>query len=126
MAKRYEFSDEAWTAVADLFTETHGRARPRLSDRLMLDRVLWVLYSGAAWRDMPERFGPWSTVYQRFRGWRNQWTFDQMLKRLHLRLNEQGLIDVQTWMIDSTAVRVTRASSGAGKKGGLTSLPITL
>jgi hypothetical protein len=44
-------------------------------------------------------------------------TFDQMLKRLHLKLNDQGLIDLQTWMIDSTAVRATRASSGAGKKG---------
>ncbi len=77
-------------------------------------------------RDMPERFGPWSTVYQRFRGWPNHGTFDQMLKRLHLRLNEHGLIDLQTWMIDSTAVRATRASSGAGKKGDLTSLPITL
>ncbi len=43
-----------------------------------------------------------------------------MLKCLHLRLNEQGLIDLQTWMIDSTAVRATRASSGARKKGGLT------
>ena len=115
MAKRYELSDEAWAVVADLFTETHGRERPRLSDRLMLDGVLWTLCSGAAWRVMPERFGPWSTVYQRFRGWRNQGTFDQMLKRLHLRLNEQGLIDLQTWMIDSTAVRATQASSGAEK-----------
>ncbi|MEB6589102.1 MULTISPECIES: IS5 family transposase [Pseudomonas] len=117
MAKRYELSDEAWDVVSDLFIETHGRGRPRLNDRLMLDGVLWVLCSGAAWRDMPERFGPWSTVYQRFRGWRNQGAFEQMLKRLHLRLNEKGLIDLQTWMIDSTAVRATRASSGAEKRG---------
>lgn len=48
MAKRYELSDEAWGVVADLFIETHGRGRPRLSDRLMLDGVLWVLCSGAA------------------------------------------------------------------------------
>ena len=47
-AKRYELSEEAWAVVADLFTETHGRGRPRLSDRLMLDGVLWVLCSGAA------------------------------------------------------------------------------
>lgn len=53
MAKRYELSDEAWIVVADLFTETHGRGRPRLNDRLMLDGVLWVLCSGAAWRDIP-------------------------------------------------------------------------
>ncbi|MEA5673493.1 IS5 family transposase [Pseudomonas sp. MH2] len=116
MAKRYEISDEAWDVVSDLFIETRRRGRPRVSDRLMLDGVLWVLCSGAAWRDMPERFGPWSTVYQRFRDWRNDGTFDRMFKRLHLKLNEQGLIDLQTWMIDSTAVRATRASSGAKKK----------
>jgi len=126
MAKRYELSDEAWAMVADLFVEKRNRGRPRLSDRLMLDGVLWILCSGAAWRDMPERFGPWSTVYQRFRTWRNQGTFDQMLRRLHLKLNDQGLIDLQVWMIDSTAVRATRASSGAGKKGGLKNLPIML
>lgn len=72
MAKHYEFSDKAWDVVSDLFIETHGQGRPRLSDRLMLDGVLWGLCSGAAWRDMPDRFGLWSTVYQRFRGWRNQ------------------------------------------------------
>jgi hypothetical protein len=49
-----------------------------------------------------------------------------MLNRLHLKLNDQGLTDLKTWMIDSTAVRATRASSGAGKKGGLMSPPITL
>ncbi|WP_457362064.1 IS5 family transposase [Pseudomonas sp. TE3610] len=118
MAKRYEISDEAWDMVADLFTPTHTRGQPRSSDRLMLDGMLWLLRSGAAWRDMPECFGPWRTVYHRFRVWRNRGTFDQMLKRLHLKLNDQGLIDLQTWMIDSTAVRATRASSGAGKKGG--------
>jgi len=122
MAKRYEISDEAWDMVADLFTETRRRGRPRVDDRLMLNAVLWVLRSGAPWRDMPEHFGPWSTVYQRFRDWRNRGTFEQMLKRLHTRLNEQGLIDLETWMIDSTAVCATRASSGAGKKGDLKNL----
>ncbi len=48
-----------------------------------------------------------------------------MLKRLHIKLNEQGLTDLETWMIDSTAVRATRASSGAGKKGGLKNRKIT-
>ena len=119
-------SDEAWAMVADLFVEKRNRGRPRLSDRLMLDGVLWVLRSGAAWRDMPERFGPWSTVHRRFRTWRNLGTFDQMLRCLHLKRNDQGLIDLQVWMIDSTAVRATRASSGAGKKGGLKNLPIML
>lgn len=119
MSKRYELSDAEWEIVVDLFTVHRRTGRPRVDDRLMLNGVLWVLCSGATWRDMPERFGPWSTVYQRFRDWRNQGTFNKMLKRLHLKLNAQGQIDLTTWCIDSTAVRATRASAGAGKKGGL-------
>ncbi|WJR26037.1 IS5-like element ISPsp10 family transposase [Pseudomonas mosselii] len=117
MSKRYELSDAEWEIVADLFTAHRRTGRPRVDDRLMLNGVLWVLCSGATWRDMPERFGPWSTVYQRFRDWRNQGTFNKMLKRLHLKLNAQGQIDLTTWCIDSTAVRATRASAGAGKRG---------
>lgn len=84
----------------------------------MLNVVLWVLGSGSVWRDISERFGLWSTVYQRFRDWRNRGTFDQMVKQLPIKLNEQGLIELEIWMIDSTAVRAPWASSGAGEKRG--------
>lgn len=116
--QRYEISDADWELVADLFNTPRRTGRPRTDDRLMLNGVFWVLCSGATWRDMPERYGPWSTVYQRFRDRRNQGTFNKMLKRMHVKLNEQGLIDLDTWCIDSTAVKATRASSGAGQKGG--------
>ena len=60
MSKRYELSDAEWEIVADLFSAHRRTGRPRVDDRLMLNGVLWVLCSGATWRDMPERFGPWS------------------------------------------------------------------
>lgn len=63
MAKRYELSDETWAVIADLFTEPQGRGRPCLSDRLMLDGVLRVLCSGAAWRDIRKAMSP-SSVSQ--------------------------------------------------------------
>jgi transposase len=91
MTKRYELSDEAWAVIADPFTAAHVRGRPRSSDRLMLDGVLWALCSGAAWRDIPVHLGSWATVYHRFRVWRNRGAFDQMLRRLHLKLNDKGL-----------------------------------
>ncbi len=91
--------------------------RPRRDDRQMLNGILWILCSGAKWRDLPERFGPWKTVYQRFRQWRDNGTFEQVLRLLHLRLRQDGLIDLDTWMVDSTSIRATRAASGAGKKG---------
>ena len=88
MAKRYELPDPVWDLVADICYESRRSGRPRTDDRLMLNGVLWVLCSGAAWRDMPERFGPMSTVYQRVGDWRNRGAFDQMPKRPHIKLNE--------------------------------------
>ncbi|MCU9529976.1 transposase, partial [Pseudomonas mosselii] len=51
MSKRYELSDAEWEIVADLFTAHRRTGRPRVDDRLMLNGVLWVLCSGATWRD---------------------------------------------------------------------------
>ncbi|QVQ79176.1 IS5 family transposase [Pseudomonas lundensis] len=117
MARRYELSDASWELIKDLVSPEQKMGRPRNDDRQVLHGILWILCSGAPWRDLPERFGPWSTVYQRFRDWRDDGTFERVLERLHIRLNREGLIDLDTWMIDSTAVRATRASSGAGKRG---------
>ena len=118
MAKRYELPDAAWELIKDLVSPEQKMGRPRSDDRLVLNGIFWILCSGAAWRDLPERFGPWSTVYQRFRDWRDGGTFDQLLESLHVRLNQEGLIDLDAWMIDSTVVRATRACSGAAQKGG--------
>lgn len=60
---------------------------------------------------------PWKTVHQRFRQWRDDGTFEQVLRHFHLRLREDGLIDLDTWMVDSTSIRATRAASSAGKRG---------
>ena len=68
--------------------------RLRSDDRLMLNGIFWILYLGAAWRDLPERFGPWSTVYQRFRDCRDDRTLNRVFVRLHVHLNQKGLIDL--------------------------------
>ena len=118
--RRYEISDEQWALIADLFVKPPGsrRGRPPRCARLQLNAAFWILCSGAAWRDLPERFGPWSTAYSRFNRWRHQGVFDHVLKRLHLQLDAQGLIDLDTWLIDATTIRATRAAAGAPKKGG--------
>jgi transposase len=58
MAKRYELPDATWELIADLVSPAQKMGRPRSDDRLMLNGIFWVLCSGAAWRDLPERFGP--------------------------------------------------------------------
>ncbi len=118
MAGRYELSDHSWSLIKDIVSPHQSMGRPRRDDRQVLNGIFWVLCSGAKWRDLPERYGPWSTVYARFRQWRDDGTFDAVLARLQLKLREDGLMDLDTWMVDATAVRATRAASGGGKKGG--------
>ncbi|GHB15477.1 hypothetical protein GCM10007159_42220 [Modicisalibacter luteus] len=65
----YEISDQGWALITDSVSPDMpaGSGRPRRDDRQRLNGIFWILCSGAKWRDLPNRFGPWKTVYQRFR-----------------------------------------------------------
>jgi transposase len=117
--RRYELSDEQWARIADLFPSSKGkRGGQWLDHRLMMNGMFWVLCSGAPWRDLPERYRSWSTVYDRFRDYRISGFLDGILKRLMLKLNEQGLIDFDLWQVDSTTIRAHKSAAGAGLKRG--------
>src|SRR5215470_11809733 len=115
--KRHELTDQQWELVAPFFP-----ARPRQrggqwkDDRLLLNGILWRLNTGAPWRDLPERFGPWQTVYDRFSKMCRSGLLDRIIQRLQLRLNAAGLIDPELFCIDGTNVRAARAAAGAAKK----------
>lgn len=82
----------------------------------MLDGILWILHTGAPWRDLPVRFGPWNSVYNTFRRWQSTGHIDAILEALQLHLNEEGLIDFDLWCIDGSNVRASKDAAGARKK----------
>ena len=90
--------------------------RPRSDLRQMLNGLMWILTAGTPWRDLPERFGPWQTVYGYFKTWRAGGVFDLILDALHVQLDKDGKIDWDLWCIDGTSIRGTRAAAGAEKK----------
>ena len=90
--------------------------RPNHDHRRILDGILWRLKTGAPWRDLPDRYGPWQTVYHRFNALRQSGLLDRIVGRLQLRLDEAGLIDPDLFCIDGTTVRAARAAAGAAKK----------
>jgi transposase len=117
MKRRYELSDAQWTLIEPLLgQEDKGFGRPRRDDRTLLNGIFWMLNSGASWRDLPERYGPWQTVYDRFRHWQKQGVVERILQALRLKLDEQGLIEPTTWHIDATMIKAHKAAAGAGKK----------
>lgn len=105
MVRRYELPNYAWSLLKELLSPPKKRGRPRNDDRLMLNGVFWVLCSGATWRDLPERFGAWSTVYQRYRDWRDDGTLEQALDRLQTLADEAGMINMDTWQFDPMRIK---------------------
>lgn len=122
--RRYELTDEHWTLIRTLMP----RRRPggRWNDhRTTLNGMMWVLKSGSPWRDMPDRYGSWKSVYDRFRRWTDDGTIERILGRLRLRLDKEGHIDWDVWCVDGSNIRAHPAAAGASgvsKKTDPTSL----
>src|SRR5688572_18489062 len=124
--RRYELADEQWELIVDLFPPEQGRGRPWRGHRAMVNAMLWILNSGSPWRDLPERYGPWQTAYNRSNRGRKAGTFDAIRERWQMRSDEEGRIDWDLWMVDGSSVRAHAAAAGGGEKGGSTSRPTTL
>ena len=112
VAWRHELTDGQWELIEDLFP-AQGRGGRWADHRTAVNGVLWRLRTGAPWRDVPERYGPWRTVYHRFNSMRRDGLLDRILERLQARLNADGLIDAELWCVDGTVIRASRAAAGA-------------
>ncbi len=112
---RGDLSDAQWALIEGLFPkQLHGG---KWNDhRLTFDGILWILRTGAPWRDLPERYGKWQSVYDRFNRYRKSGVFDRILKALRIRLDKDGFIDWDLWCVDGSNVRASRSAAGAAKK----------
>ena len=115
--KRHELTDEQWALVEPHLPASKARTgRPASDRRTLLNAIFWILVTGAPWRDLPERFGPWQTAYHHFRNWRKSGIFARIIESLQIKLDQQGLIDWDLWCVDGSNVRAARAAAGADKK----------
>lgn len=95
---------------------TARTGRPASDRRTQPDGIFWILSTGAPWRDLPERFGPWQTVYGHFFRWRRAGVFAAIVEALQVKLDDKGYIDWELWCVDGASVRAARAAAGAEKK----------
>lgn len=108
-------NDEQWAAIEPLLPKNQPGAR-RKDDRRVISGIIHVLKSGCRWQDCPERYGPPTTIYNRF----HRWSGRGIWRRLFQALVQARLGDVQS--IDSTSSKAHR--SAAGGKGGLKRRPL--
>lgn len=83
----------------------------------MLNGILRILRAGAPWRDLPERYGNWKTVYSRFRRWQEAGIWDRILTEIQSEAAHDDQIDGSITMIDSSSIRAHQHAAGALKKG---------
>ena len=113
MLRRYELTDDEWNRIVTLLPpENTGKpGRPSKENRTMLNAMIWLARSGAPWRDLPERYGPWESVYSRFRKWIDAGVLDNIFRVLSLEAELEEL------SLDASIVQAHQHSAGA-KKGG--------
>jgi transposase len=115
--KRHELSDQQWELLTPFFPpRRRKRGGQWKDDRAVLNGIFWRLNTGAPWRDLPERYGKWKTVHDRFTKLRKSGLLDRILAALQLQLDERGRIDYDLWCVDGTSIRASRAAAGASKK----------
>lgn len=114
---RHRLSDEEWDLIHDLFPAPAATGRPPRDRREIVDAILWILRTGAPWRDLPEEYGPWGAAWDLFDKWNADGTLDEILSRLRSAHVDAGAMDEELWCIDGTVVRAARCAAGGGKKG---------
>src|ERR671911_2255749 len=101
MRRRHELSDAQWERLHLLLPpQRPATGRPAHDHRQIVNGILWRLTTGVPWRDLPERYGPWQTVYSRFRRWTARGLWAQLLEQLQARLAEEDRIAWTLWCID--------------------------
>ncbi|WP_085930099.1 IS5 family transposase [Dickeya zeae] len=116
---RYDFPDEAWALIFPMLLPERGSSRvgrPYFAHRHVMNGIFWVLCSGAPWRDLPERYGQWKTIYNRFNRWSKAGIMNRIFNKLLQILDEKALIDRDVIALDGSNVRALKASAGAKKK----------
>jgi transposase len=115
--QRHGLTDREWAQLEPLMPSRPRTGRPPKGHRLILDALLWLGKTGAPWRDLPERFGPWQTVATRFYRWTRLALWERILAELRKIADGKGGVDWEVHLVDGTSVRAHRCATG-GKGGG--------
>src|SRR5579871_6493180 len=117
MPYRHAIRDEDWERIKDLLPGRAGQPGVTARDnRLFIDAVLWIAKTGAPWRDLPERFGHWNSVWKRF----SRWALKGVWRKLFGQFQDE---DLEWLILDCTVIRAHPHAAGAEKKSDGTGGP---
>ena len=110
MSHRHALTDEQWNRIKDLLPGKPGDSgRSGKNNRLFVDAVLYIAKTGAPWRDLPECFGNWNSIWRRFDRWCKNGVWESLMKEL-------GEFDLEELQLDSTSIKVHLAAVGGRRE----------
>ena len=112
---RTDLSEQQWRRLSVHLPPNPHRGHAYVDHRKVINGIIWRLKTGAPWRDVPTRYGPWQTCYDRFVRWSRDGTWHRLLKILQAHADANDLIDWDGAALDSTHVKAHRVASGARK-----------
>ena len=108
---RTMLSHQQWALIEPVLPgKRRDPGRTAFNNRASLEGILWIMRTGSPWRDVPEAFGNWNTIYRRFRRWTQYGIFDRIFDAT------KGKLDLRTVMVDGTYVKVHQHAAGAPKE----------
>jgi transposase len=117
-----DLTDEQWTVIRPLIPEPprreDGKGRPRVDNRRILDGILWIMRTGAPWKDLPDRYSAYQTCHRRFQEWVQAGVFEDILKALVKDMQERGDLDLTECFIDGTFFIAKKGAKGWEKPSG--------
>jgi transposase len=117
LIERGNLTDQQWERLKPLLPpERPARGRPNHSHRRIINGILWIIRTGAPWRDLPSCFGPFGTVSSRFYRWRATGIWQRVLQALQSEADQQGRLDWTLHFVDGSVVRAHQHAAGA--RGG--------
>ena len=115
-----ELTNEQWIIIEPLLPPSKkkpdGKGRPLRDNREILNGILWILRTGAPWKDLPGRYPSYQTCHRRFQFWVQNGVFEQILIKLAKDLKERGKIDITECFIDGTFAGAKKGGSELAKQ----------
>lgn len=115
-----DLQERDWSRIAPLIRESKQRGRrvgrPRHSPRSVLNGILWVLRSGARWKDLPGEYPSYQTCHRRFQEWQSDGTFDRIAYTLAEELLARGHLDLRECAIDGTFASAKKGARSSGRR----------
>lgn len=112
---RTDLTEAQWKKLESLLPANPRRGHVYRDHRRVVNGIVWRMKTGAPWRDIPERYGPWQTCYDRFVRWSRDGTWQRILTALQVDVDAEGNIDWDGSALDSTHIKAQRSATGARK-----------